>query len=896
MSRWLPTVDTSGQHRYRALTSDEPSHLQSSSQEGSPSEEGKGSSINSHASSSSPQGDSPTRKDWESNSPSTSIAMGRVFPARSSSMTLQEGGSRARRSLSRLLPRRMTAIYLAFFGSVALLVLAFRSGAYERVRWNIASKPADLSTEDPYAMVEASLSSSSFAHRPEHMASLPRRPVPVQSHLELLKDDEKYLEAWIARGEILPGLNLEPYDVIDGVWFWVNGTDPRHHAARDYFAQDPGRTTTPYISLPEQNNKGLNRFLAKFLRPGSEPSAKTEQYQRYRRDWGRPKPVDHLQNTERRFREHDELKYSLRSAKWALGDKLRTSHLISTDFWPNGKPGGGQLENSSSIAAQQMQNARDGLATDIFHIETGLVRFGQLPQWLNVNHPSVRVGDRARLIEPTLETPALRVHHDWSAFTHLQNVDPTSQALPPHDLDPDELLDYKLRVLPTFNSMAAESSLGLNVTDLVDSFFYSNDDNFMGRDMAVSDLVSPLFGPILHINRNYVMRPDEHPIKELGEHPSLRYSAWLLGERFGHRDRHYIIHIQKSHSRPLMLESRLMFGAEFAQTASNRFRGDGRGTNSHMLSHNFLLERHREALLWSYFVARVDINGDGLYSDEELEIALKDLGLPSAIPIWEQAPGKVLFPIRDTLTKQNIATTHQDCGVEAPIVSQYRVSSMDGYALSGISFERVAGSQWPKYHAETGETAHDPEQVSAWIDWAGCWSAEVGRNPIDVFKRMAFEATDCGDFFIAYLVQRSGRKGLSAFLPAKDALFPQVATSINRNETVPHLPLNPKWIDANFDLRAVARRNGWSQGSRRSFSMQLFQRYAYTIADAPTIFDMLVNPTRAKNTFEKITQKMPAFIGINDDMTVRVEKTDEMFRTWMEDTWSTIEAGLSYEK
>lgn len=56
-----------------------------------------------------------------------------------------------------------------------------------------------------------------------HRPGLPRRPVPIRSHLEFLKDNGKYLEAWVARGEILDGLNFAEHGKIDGLWNWVNG-------------------------------------------------------------------------------------------------------------------------------------------------------------------------------------------------------------------------------------------------------------------------------------------------------------------------------------------------------------------------------------------------------------------------------------------------------------------------------------------------------------------------------------------------------------------------------------------------------------------------------------------------------------------------------------------------
>lgn len=47
-----------------------------------------------------------------------------------------------------------------------------------------------------------------------------RRPVPIKSHLEFLKKDATYLEAWVARGEVLPGLDFGQHSKIDGLWSW----------------------------------------------------------------------------------------------------------------------------------------------------------------------------------------------------------------------------------------------------------------------------------------------------------------------------------------------------------------------------------------------------------------------------------------------------------------------------------------------------------------------------------------------------------------------------------------------------------------------------------------------------------------------------------------------------
>lgn len=47
-----------------------------------------------------------------------------------------------------------------------------------------------------------------------------RRPTPVKSHLEFLREDAVYLEAWVATGKVLQGMDFGKHDKIDGLWSW----------------------------------------------------------------------------------------------------------------------------------------------------------------------------------------------------------------------------------------------------------------------------------------------------------------------------------------------------------------------------------------------------------------------------------------------------------------------------------------------------------------------------------------------------------------------------------------------------------------------------------------------------------------------------------------------------
>lgn len=830
---------------------------------------------------------------WRRRTENGGISFGRTFSGREFSFRRISGPGSSSSSRRWGSPRPVTlllSLLLLLCGAIFLMLLEQR-----QVSTDGTSTPSSLASfwhgstaAAPSAETVASPSTSSAIQ-------LNRRPQPLRMHDPFLAEEAKYLDAWVSRGEILPGLDLSAQNTIDGLWFWVNGSDPRHHAARNFYSPDPYRTN---VAEPRAERGGTlaARSLARRGTAGASGS-----------------------NSENRFREHDELRYSLRSAKAALGDALRTSHLITTDFWPSGKP---EVEAALADAASativdanlapipvasgaQVAFVPGSGRSDVLEIETGLTRYGQLPQWLDVDAPGVTVGQASRQKQEDDESapPKFKVHHDWQVTADLHGVDPVTQARP-EPLNEVETLAHKLRVLPTFNSMAAESSLGLLVPGLGENFFYSNDDHFLGkRDLTVSDFTSPLYGTVMHINRFFVIGPIEHPPGDKGELPSMRLSAWLLAERFGKRDRHYIIHVQKVHSRPLVDEARMLWGDAFGRTVGKRFRGTGQGANSHLLSYNLQVERHREALLWSWFVAKLDKDGDGRYSTEELHAALYDLGYAEDEtdykPIWLQDDIDVSTPHRDTLLRSNVNKTFDNSHFPRPGASTYQFSSQDGYALAGVRFDRVDGHQFPTFHTEPGTKEHDVHQPAAVMNWRVCWPFDKAYDPIALFRHMAFENTQCGDFLITYLVSRSGKKGLEVFLPAEEARFPAVATNVQASETTPHLPLDARWDDCDFALTSIARNTGWSLASRRVFAARLIQRYSYTIAGAPLEFQMLKEPKGAKRILDMLTKKSHdlAFIGVNDDVIPGKGEAEtwRLFTKWLEEMWPTNEAKLDYE-
>lgn len=55
------------------------------------------------------------------------------------------------------------------------------------------------------------------------------------------------------------------------------------------------------------------------------------------------------------------------------------------------------------------------------------------------------------------------------------------------------------------------------------------------------------------------------------------------------------------------------------RTSEHRFRGLGQDVVAVYLASHMVVERHREALLWSFLVARGDADGDGWLDLEEMD-------------------------------------------------------------------------------------------------------------------------------------------------------------------------------------------------------------------------------------------------------------------------------------
>ena len=137
---------------------------------------------------------------------------------------------------------------------------------------------------------------------------------------------------------------------------------------------------------------------------------------------------------------------------------------------------------------------------------------------------------------------------------------------------------------------------------------YLNDDFFFMKDLHAADFHTPSFGLVFRLLgwQWLLINPEEISTKPAnGEWRPLEYTNFLLSKRFGFRRRPYAAHVAKVGAVPLMQEFARAWADEFAATARHRFRGS-RGDVYMMFGFvHFVVERHREALLWAYVVGRI---------------------------------------------------------------------------------------------------------------------------------------------------------------------------------------------------------------------------------------------------------------------------------------------------
>lgn len=258
-----------------------------------------------------------------------------------------------------------------------------------------------------------------------------------------------------------------------------------------------------------------------------------------------------------------------------------------------------------------------------------------------------------------------------------------------------------------------------------------NDDMLLVGKVSPADFYSSLYGSVFRIDTsarlNVQSSISSQDIASSGEWGGLHHANSLLSTRFPNRARHYLHHLPKTTSLSMFREAYRMFGQDLDFAATRPFRESIRGHGD--IEIGFLIpylrmERWREALLWSWTVARMgslDDSQPGNWSEparQELIRVLKvdSLGLNSSV--------EVTRPVRNS--HDDLNANFERMGWTPPLATKYTWSSMDGHSP-----------------AQDGKS-------TCQIDIAQCFGeAFVVRNAsvsaADVFQRIAFDQWACGD-------------------------------------------------------------------------------------------------------------------------------------------------------
>lgn len=243
-----------------------------------------------------------------------------------------------------------------------------------------------------------------------------------------------------------------------------------------------------------------------------------------------------------------------------------------------------------------------------------------------------------------------------------------------------------------------------------------------------------------------------------------------------------------------------------------KLRGRGPDINIHSLFIHFVIERHREALLWSAIVAKADANQDGYLNLDEFQAFLKSLGV-SGHKSWY----KIAQPRRHIDTSKLLS----EAGIDQPRQTRFDYTSQNGYALLLSDHQSMGIHHYPDYgKAGSGNfCTFDADHC-----FGGNWTTAPTNSTSDIFKHAAFEIPRCGDCIIAGLLGQSS-KGLEAFLPprSREGSSPQqrFATKANAGET-PVLPTTARYEGVDFSLGSVLP----AGDTAREFVTRLLLRYS----------------------------------------------------------------------
>ena len=362
----------------------------------------------------------------------------------------------------------------------------------------------------------------------------------------------------------------------------------------------------------------------------------------------------------------------------------------------------------------------------------------------------------------------------------------------------------------------------------------------LGKPHAASDLYSPLFGPTMGFKMDrYNTReaPTEAQSLLFGERPYHIYTSWLLNRRFGERKRKAPVHFGHSMGRNVTGEAIQSFPRPALQSACQRFRGQsGFQLSSWYTTFHYTIERHREALLWSYIVQRSDINQNGNLGWNERKAIIAELEEGMA------NEGNITFRTRQFYRVHKFL---ENAGLEAPKVNvDILWTSLDGpSAIQGLKCQEINIKDWANECMGPGFSSDSSEKYN---------NKPIFSSAV-IFDRVARQHPKCGDCLLKLILNRA-EKGLEPLLPHAD-----------------------------------------SQTEARETAIKALMRYQYTIVEPDALFVMATDSEQVEHVLTKKLLHEKREVGqlcVNDD----IPMDDEHFIQKLKQTISSLYQGLVPEQ
>ncbi|KAJ9475763.1 hypothetical protein PHBOTO_005872 [Pseudozyma hubeiensis] len=346
-------------------------------------------------------------------------------------------------------------------------------------------------------------------------------------------------------------------------------------------------------------------------------------------------------------------------------------------------------------------------------------------------------------------------------------------------------------------SAAASTSmlLAAQAPQLSDVRLVTAPHHIFAEPVSSADFWNPLYGLTFHLTNDASQAGDmaSAPLAGTDDVPISRANA-LLDQRFGARSRRKLVDLPVPISRPVLQELQHIWPKELSPIKPT--------VDLASLHAHYTAERYREALLWSFLVAKHDLDGDGVYSVQEASALLHDLGLkdlskPTFPPVYS--------PTRTSNSESTVAKNLERAGLYVRRSHQPIQSSMDGSAM---------------YRPRASDEAQGPALCQVHPDCLApllqSTSSKVRPSVSALFGRIVRQLTGCGDCMILQLVAQSGTEGLSAFLPSADLVMPSLTT----------LPLASTFTESDFSIKPSSAEN---QARRLDVVTALLARYAHSV-------------------------------------------------------------------